>query len=444
MHPELSFDQAPPITVPYRFFLTAPWFGVAAGLLLAVYGASALTSRWAPETLAVVHLFTAGFMLQAMCGALLQFVPVAAGGNVVHPRRIAWLVHPLLLTGTLLLVGGFLSGQSALLLSALPLFAIGGTIFVLALFGALHRIKVSNPTLIALKLALLALAVTLTLGILLASALGNGWALPLLELTDVHVAFGFGGWGLVLLLGVSAYVVPMFQLTPAYPVPFIRRMPWWILGITLMSSLPLVSGVLWTSWIAAIGLLGLAAGYAALTIRLQMQRRRRVTDPSFWFFRGGMSAVLLATAISLLRMLLPAEWDAPLLLSAGVLLLGAFVSVISGMMYKIVPFINWLHLQRLTQRINGVGSMPPSMRLMIPESHMQRQMMLHFAAFGVLLIAVWWPLLGHLAGILIAASSAWLGLNLIGGMRRYKGFKDQMYATAETMAKAAAAENTTV
>jgi len=34
MHPNLSFDQAPPISVPYRFFLTAPWFGMLAGLLV--------------------------------------------------------------------------------------------------------------------------------------------------------------------------------------------------------------------------------------------------------------------------------------------------------------------------------------------------------------------------------------------------------------------------
>lgn len=430
MHPELSFDQAPPITVPYRFFLTAPGFGIAAGLLLVIYGSSALTSRWAPETLALVHLFTAGFMLQAMCGALLQFVPVAAGGNVTHPGRIAWLVHPALLGGTVLLVGGFLSGKTSLLLLAVPLFAFGGIVFVAALFGALQRIKVTNPTLVALKLALVALAATLSLGILLASALGNGWNIPLLELTDVHVAFGLGGWGLVLLLGVSAYVVPMFQLTPPYPAPFTRRMPWWVLGTVLVSMLPLTGGMFWAGWVATIALLALAASYAVMTIRLQMQRRRRITDPSFWFFRGGMSAVLLAAAIGVARIPGPTELAAPLLLSAGVLVLGAFVSVISGMMYKIVPFINWLHLQRLTQRINGVGSMPPSMRLMIPESQMQRQMILHFVAFGTLLAAVWWPQLSQLAGALLAASSAWLGLNLIGGMRRYKAFKDQMHAAA--------------
>jgi hypothetical protein len=31
MHPNLSFEQVPPIDVPFRFFLTAPLFGAAAG-----------------------------------------------------------------------------------------------------------------------------------------------------------------------------------------------------------------------------------------------------------------------------------------------------------------------------------------------------------------------------------------------------------------------------
>ena len=82
MHPNLSFDQAPPVSVPFRFFLTAPWFGVAAGLLLAWSGDLAVASRWTGQALALTHLLVAGYLLQAMTGALFQFVPVAAGGGL--------------------------------------------------------------------------------------------------------------------------------------------------------------------------------------------------------------------------------------------------------------------------------------------------------------------------------------------------------------------------
>ena len=92
----LSFDQAPPLAVPPRFFLTAPLFLMLAGFLLLWQGEAALASRWAPATVALVHLFTVGFLLQVMLGALFQLLPVAVGARIKNPRSIARIVHPLL------------------------------------------------------------------------------------------------------------------------------------------------------------------------------------------------------------------------------------------------------------------------------------------------------------------------------------------------------------
>lgn len=78
----LSFEQAPPISVPFRFFLSAPLFGCLAGLLTAATGHSLLESRWSGALLALTHLLTLGFILQAVCGALLQLIPVAVGANI--------------------------------------------------------------------------------------------------------------------------------------------------------------------------------------------------------------------------------------------------------------------------------------------------------------------------------------------------------------------------
>ncbi|MBL8479765.1 MAG: hypothetical protein JNK59_10695, partial [Sterolibacteriaceae bacterium] len=139
MHPNLSFDQAPPISVPYRFFLTAPWFGMLAGLLLAWSGGDGLGSRWTPEVLALTHLAGAGFMLQAMSGALFQFIPVAVGGNVWRPRLVANVIHPLLVLAALLLVAGLLFSNPALLSAAVPVFLLGAGGLVAAVALALWR-----------------------------------------------------------------------------------------------------------------------------------------------------------------------------------------------------------------------------------------------------------------------------------------------------------------
>ena len=70
----LSLEQAPPFSVPLRFFLTAPWFLVLAAALILWEGPGIFASRWLPATLALTHLLVLGFMAQVMLGALLQIL----------------------------------------------------------------------------------------------------------------------------------------------------------------------------------------------------------------------------------------------------------------------------------------------------------------------------------------------------------------------------------
>ena len=426
MQPTLSFEQAPPISVPYRFFLTAPLFGIAAGLLLSWLGPAALASRWSPGAAALTHLIAAGLMLQTMCGALLQFVAVAAGANIWRPRLIAAVVHPLIMIGASLLALAFALGDPFLFRPAVLLLAVPMGLFIGVLALALLKTPARGMTLHTLRLAVFALLVTLTLGVTLAGTLGwqGNWPLPFLTLVDVHVAWGLGGWALLLVIGVSYLVVPMFQLTPAYPAWLARLLPAGLFLSLLAWSLQL-GREMPPPWLAGAALFGMAlAGiYAATTLRLQSQRRRRVSDVTLLFWRGAM-VLLLALAFSwLLFQMLPRLGDqarAPLWL--GVLALpGVFVSVINGMLYKIVPFLNWLHLQRQ----GDPRKPPPNMKQMISERAMSGQMLLHFTAVALLLAALLWPLLARPAGLAFAASSLWLEWNLVGAVRQYRRFLER-------------------
>ena len=91
MGPGLSYDDTPPFSAPLRFFLTAPLFGVVAGLTL-LFGGEILVSRWTPGALAITHLFAAGFMLQVMLGALLQVMPVLVLGPVADHLALTQLL----------------------------------------------------------------------------------------------------------------------------------------------------------------------------------------------------------------------------------------------------------------------------------------------------------------------------------------------------------------
>lgn len=128
----LSFEQAPPISAPLRFFMTAPVFAILAGLLLLWSGPDLFASRWTPAALALTHLITAGFMLQAMLGAMMQLLPVMAGANMGRPLLVAGIVHAAITPGALLLVAAFLTYQPWLFGLAASFLGVGITVFITA------------------------------------------------------------------------------------------------------------------------------------------------------------------------------------------------------------------------------------------------------------------------------------------------------------------------
>jgi len=435
MQPALTFEQAPPISVPYRFFLTAPVFGAVAGLVLAVLGPETFESRWSAGALAMTHLLVVVFMLQAMCGSLLQFVAVVAGANIWRPTLVAAIVHPLITAGALCLASAFLFGRPGLFLLAAGAFVTGLSFFLTVMAVALLRTPARSVSIHVLRLALLGLLVSVVLGATLAVTLGLGlnlhpW-LSLRALIDVHLAWGLGGWALMLVIGVSYLVVPMFQLTPAYPAWITRALPVALFVVLCLWTLQLIPDVdRMRPLQIGTGLAGvtLAGSYAVVTLWLQSRRRRRYTDVTFALWRGAMLSLLAFAASWIAFAVFPQIADpARVPVWIGVLVLpGAFLSVITGMLYKIMPFLNWLHLQRL----GGAGVAMPNMKQMIPESSMRGQMLVHFTALGLLLAAVPWTALAVPAGLALMASCLWLEWNLVGAARLYARYRDIIRAGA--------------
>jgi hypothetical protein len=226
------------------------------------------------------------------------------------------------------------------------------------------------------------------------------------------------GWAGILAIGVAYQVVPMFQLTPSYPAVLTR----WLAPLLFALLLGLAPAILQPPLQIVAGIL-LAAGFAAFalsTLWLQSQRRRKLPDVTLSFWRGGMICLLLAIALWLAAQLFPriiASQAYPLLL--GILMIVGFaMSVINGMLYKIVPFLVWFHLQ--SRRRPG-GATVPNVRQILPESRSRRQMWLHFTALASLLAAALQPgPHAYLAAVLFGASNLWLWLNLATAFRIYR------------------------
>ncbi|WP_226497597.1 hypothetical protein [Ferribacterium limneticum] len=415
----LAFENAPPFAAPLRFFLTAPLFAVLAGLLVAFEGPDIFASRWTPGALAATHLITIGFMLQVMLGALIQILPVVAGANLKRPLAVARLVNVGLSAGALLLAAGFLSGIPALLGSAALILALTVLLFLTATIMALIGVPTTSPTIRGIKFALFSLAGVVGLGIVLALGLAYGWPLPLMALADLHAGWGLGGWAGVLLAAMAYVVVPMFQLTPGYPA----RSSWWF-PVFMLLMLLLWSVALIADWplLVRFGQLGAAlAGiaFAGLTLRLQGKRRRARPDATYRYWQLGLTNSIFALFLLSTVAVWPAAADIDgWTLAFGVLLVaGGFLPFITGMLYKIVPFLSWMHLQN-----SGQAKVPaPAMNKILSEPEMHRQMLAYAVALALLLAAIFFPVwLARPAGLAFAIANGWLWWNIASAIRRYR------------------------
>ncbi|NLF55485.1 MAG: hypothetical protein GX576_14020 [Thauera phenolivorans] len=411
-NPGLAYQYTPPFSAPLRFFLTAPLFGVVAGLVL-LFAPGVLESRWTPPALALVHLFAAGFMLQVMLGALLQVLPVVAGAAMPAPARVAGASHLVLAGGTLALAWGLGRIAPEAILAGAGLLAAGLLIFLAAAVRALLDAPATagaSRTPRDLRYALAGLAVTAALGVLLALVLSRGLALPvpLPMLVDLHAGWGWLGWGGLLLAATSWVVVPMFQITPAYPERLTRHWAPTVLVALLAWSAATLGGHALPATATGLALLALAALFAIATVRLQSRSRRSTPDASFRAFRLAMFAALGGLVALLGTMLTDIE---RLPVVAGVLVMhGAFGGAISAMLYKIVPFLTWLHLTQ-------AGIKAPNMKKLLPDAPMRRQLQAHAATLAVLLAAAVLPVLAPLAGLLLMVEFGWLFGNLLRAVR---------------------------
>lgn len=416
----LAFSQTPPFGIPLRFFLTAPWFLILAGCLLLWLGEQIFSSRWMPGTLALTHLLALGFMAQVMLGALLQILPVVIGVAVPQQRIVAPLIHIMLNLGTLVLASAFLTTNPFGFQAAIVLLGIA---FISALFAiniALWQAPALGETAITLRCSLFGLSVTVILGLLLAGSFAwRGLALPLVTLTNVHVVWGLVGWSVLLVAGVAYQVVPMFQITPPYPIWFSRIFALVMLGLLFAGSL-----LTFSAWsVATLVINSLAAFvilvFAGQTLRLMAQRKRKVSDPTGIYWRISMMSLCAGAGLWLVMHWIPgAIGSVQLELLLGILLIIGFaVAVINGMLYKILPFLAWLHLQ--TQYF-GKGK-PPHIKRLLPEEPMRLQGWGLLVVLFLLLAATIHPsFFARPAGLALIIIGWWLHNNLWGVWRMYR------------------------
>jgi len=412
----LSLDQAPPEDIPFRFFLTAPVFGLLAGSLILYRGVLVFSSSWHFETIALTHLITLGWVMMIMMGAFYQLVPVLAGGQVPW-IALSRAVHFFMIIGILALAGGLLLISPLLFPVAIAALLLAFTVFLTQLLTALFRVKANRPVVVAMRISLISLALAVSLGVLEIGAITGLWP-PLIErsiVKNLHVTLALAGGIGGLIIGVGFHVIPMFYLSSPFP----EKRAIWILRAG-MFSLAAVSVMLLNSAGSVLLFTAMLPGVTAsiiftLTVwQMLLKRKRKVVDATLRFWQIG----LLAFPLSLLCLAAHLFWpDERLTFAFGLLFLMGFASTITnGMLYKIVPFLIWFH--RFSTLVGKVKV--PLLKDILPVKRTSGQLLQAALAMltllpGALLQIDW---LVRAGAIFWLTSSGWLFLNLIIAFRQ--------------------------
>jgi len=426
----LTLDSLPPVNIPLRFFLTAPWFGILAALVLLFSGTGLWTSHWNPALIGLTHLLTLGFITMTMLGALFQLLPVLIGERIPGGGPVAHTVHLLMIAGVLCLSAGFVFRVYFLLGVAVALLAMALLGFTVAIGSKLVTNIAGGDSIHAIRLAVAALVVTIGLGFYRALA----YLYPLAftgHLTMLHVSWALLGWVLILIMGISFQVIPMFQVTPDYPPGLTRFIPP-VIFASLLLLVFVQAPVVVNGLVIVIGVAILI--YAGFSLRLIQQRKRRLRDVSVRFWQLGLLCLTLAVPLFWLIFLLPEMAAAAMTPARGqmlvaVLMISGFAcSIIMGMMQKIVPFLAFLHLQRhCAANIRAIRSLP-HMHGFISPVRSRWLLRLHVVAIVAMLGAVMYDSLTRIAGLALLLDFGWLAFLMINATRLYAGTRRSITA----------------
>ncbi len=383
----------PPVSlpvVPAGDFIRLAGEHFAAAILYLVAGAVGLVwiapdlaagDYLSPHVAGVTHLFTLGWLTTTIFGALYQLMPVALGA----PVRSRWVGHASFCTlapGAGLFACGVASGITMLHHSGLALVATGILLAMGNIGSTLPRAAKRDVTWAAIVLALTFLASTLVLGIVLLHNIHTGFiADARIRVLATHLHVALVGWALIMMVGVSHRLLPMFLLAHGADTRWTKR------ALALLGSGVVALGfglVSRTTLITALGTVLLDAGVTCFlwqAYSFYRVRVRKKVDVGMRF--AGIALAFLAVSAVLGNLLFVAGMTHMRLATAYVLvgLLGGIVLFVIGFFYKIVPLLAW------TARYRGrMGKEPvPTVAQMYSSrvAHVQLAMM----ALGVTLLA---------------------------------------------------------
>jgi hypothetical protein len=336
-----------------------------------------------PKLLALTHLAALGWASMIIFGALYQLLPVIIEKSL-YSEKLALVTFLLFGCGIILLAFAFWNFYVGihLQLAALLIFLS----FLLLFTNVYLSIRASGSDSIASSFILCSvmwLVLTGAIGVLMAFNLRYPF-LPAshLEFLKIHAHMGIAGWFVLLIMGVSSRLIPLFLLSPRGPE---KRL---VISFYLVNAgLIGFSAHVFFKWDRAwtgIYALVILAGFLLFISHLHAifrKRARRQLDiglrHSLTAFIMAIIPILAGTALSF-GLIRNEQVALHICMVYGTsIFLGMITALVLGQTFKTLPFIVWLHRYRAAAGKAGT----PLPRDLYSENIAAAQFYFYLAAF---------------------------------------------------------------
>ena len=371
---------------------------------------ASLMSRYSIDAIVVAHLLTIGLFGFIMLGALTQMLPVLASANIPKVKFVSSLSHILLVLGLLLMAFGLTESNSLSLLLASGLLGGGFLILVVSMLYAISGVKHFTASVKGMLVSLIFAFMIVLMGVYLLYGYSQN------DITEFHyivanihsvwAVFGFAG---VLIIGVAFQVLPMFYVAPRFK-QFCKKRVVVLISIGLLIWMVLS---LYAQEYTLYAKLWIATFFWAFatTVWIKFNKRKRpISDVTVWYWRAASIFLTLGSFLWIFDEFFKHQY----IVMVGILIGGGFIlSIMLGMLYKIVPFLVWFHL-------NAEGYMTiPTMNEMIDKNLARAQFGLFILSLIGFVFAFYMPVALLPSAFAFIASMMILEYNVLAPVKIY-------------------------
>lgn len=300
-----------------------------------------------PHLLAITHTAALGWGTVIIFGACYQLVPVILETELFS-YKMAWFGIATFYLGLLDFIYSFWVFDPGLHMQCGSLLLLTGiSLFVINIFITAKKIKKPDIYQDFILTSCIWLLVTAILGVLMAFNFRYAF-LPQdhLLFLKLHAHAGLGGWFLLLIMGVSAKLLPMFLVSTAQKTAWLKwAYPLLNVALLLFFINTYFFGLnIFTFLIASLGFAGVIC-WLVYVYKCFKSRLRKKLDIAM--AHTLLSVLLLVTAIAVLPFIIFYQLKADgfavrlTVVYGSILILGWISSLILGQTFKTLPFIVW-------------------------------------------------------------------------------------------------------